>query len=79
MSTPETTHHVLWDVEERTVLALFRLRVTDEGLYGESYRPGEGWVESPGAFDVYRNGQDYDLVDAEEAERLASRMAAGEI
>ena len=74
-----TTHHVMWDEEDSTVLILVRLRHSGGELYGEAYRPGEGWVDSPAAFDVWRNGQDYDLIDADEAADLARRMEAGEV
>jgi len=42
----------------------------------ESYRPGVGWVASSGSLvaDIMRNGQDYDMIDEAEAERLASSM-----
>lgn len=71
-----TTHHALWAGDE--LLALVRLRGGDDGRTGETYRPGQGWVESAAAFDVLRNGQDYVLLAESEAEELARRMEAGE-
>lgn len=72
-----TSYHALWAGDE--VIALVRLLDTGAGERGESYRPGQGWVESTGAYDVLRNGQDYDLLTAAEAEELARRMEAGEV
>lgn len=72
-----TTYHVLF-ADDGTVLALFRHRVESDGLYLEAYRNGEGWVRDSGAAEVYRNGQDYDLIDAARAEALIADMKAGE-
>jgi hypothetical protein len=77
MSVEPTTYHVLRDDEDGTVLALFRLRREPGELHTEAYRPGQGWVDDHRAVDVYRNGQDYDLVDEAEAEALAADMEAG--
>ena len=74
---PTTTHHVLRDDEDGTVLALFRLRREPGALHLEAYRPGEGWVDDDRAADVFHNGQDYDLIDEAEAEALAADMEAG--
>lgn len=71
--TTGTTFHVRRD-DDGTVLALVRLRTDDEGLHGEMFRPGVGWVLDALALDVLRNGQDYDLVDAGEAEEVAATM-----
>lgn len=71
-----TTYHALWAGEE--LLSLVRLGDADSGG-GETYVPGEGWVRSTAAYDVLRNGQDYDLLTAAEAEELALRMEAGEV
>lgn len=68
-----TTHHVLW-ADSDEVLLLIRIRRVGENVYGEVYRRGYGWVEDARAFDVNLNGQDYDLVDREEAEALAREM-----
>ncbi|AEE44627.1 hypothetical protein [Cellulomonas fimi] len=73
MTDPATTFHVRRD-DDGTVLALVRLRTDDEGLHGEAYQPGVGWVANPSALDVLRNGQDYDLVDADAAALLAAAM-----
>lgn len=74
MTDPATTFHVRRDDDDGTVLALVRLRTDDEGLHGEAYQPGVGWVTDPSALDVLRNGQDYDLVEADEASALAAAM-----
>lgn len=73
MSGPWTTYHVLWD-EPGVVHRIVRLRDDGTGLYGEIYVPGTGWESDPRAFDVMRNGQDYDLVPAEEADRLTAEL-----
>jgi hypothetical protein len=77
----QATYHVLRDDDSGTVLAMFRLR--DEpgeppAFHLEAYRPGEGWVTDHRAADVFRNGQDYDLLDEAAAEELIARMEAGE-
>ena len=77
MPTDLTTYHVMLD-DSGEVMALFRLRRDATGAYHEAYRRGEGWVESPSAADVYRNGQDYDLIDETEAERLAATLELDE-
>lgn len=59
------------------MLGLVRLRRSADAVHPEAYHPGRGWVRHPGATDVYRNGQDYDLLDEDEAQRLASDMEAG--
>lgn len=75
MSTAgNTTYHVLRGDDREPVLALLRVRRTGEGAVFERFRPGEGWVESPSAADLMRNGQDYDLIDAREAARLAAQL-----
>jgi hypothetical protein len=56
------------------VLVLVRLRTAAGSTYGERYQPGKGWVEDSHAFDVMLNGQDYDLLDEDEAQELAGRM-----
>jgi hypothetical protein len=69
-----TTFHVLRDHDGRAQI-LLRLRTDDDGLHGEAFEPGTGWVRSAAAFDVWTNGQDYDVIDADEADRLAAGMA----
>ncbi len=76
MSRPEdpwVRYHVMRE-DDGSAYILVRLRDDGMGLHGELFVPGRGWVAHPGAFDVLRNGQDYDLIDEDEAERLASRM-----
>lgn len=70
-----TTYHVMRD-EDGTAFILLRVRYESAGVYGELFFPDEGWVEDVRAFDVLRNGQDYDLIDESEAERLAAEMQA---
>lgn len=53
-----------------------RLREIADALYAECYLAGVGWVEDERAIDVFVNGQDYDLIDAEEAERVCATMDA---
>jgi hypothetical protein len=67
------TYHVMRE-DDGTASLLVRLRHQGAALYGEVFVPGDGWVEDARAFDVLRNGQDYDLIDESEAERLAARM-----
>lgn len=49
-------------------------RIAPGELHTEAWRPGAGWVEDAGAADVYRNGQDYDLLTAAEAEALVAEL-----
>jgi hypothetical protein len=53
---------------------LVRLRDDGAGLHGELLLPGRGWVEDARAFDVMRNGQDYDLVDEVEAAAIVAKL-----
>lgn len=77
MTTHPTTYHVML-ADDGDVIALFRFRRDATGAYHESYRRGEGWVESTSAADVFRNGQDYDVIDEAEAERLAAKLERDE-
>jgi hypothetical protein len=70
------TYHVMREADG-TVFLLLRLRHEGARMYGEVFAPGAGWVEDVRAFDVLRNGQDYDLIDEREAERLIAQMPAG--
>jgi hypothetical protein len=74
MTDPHTTYHARIDDESGDVLVLVRLRTAAGSTYGERYQLGEGWVEDARAFDVMLNGQDYDLLDEDEAEDLAGRI-----
>lgn len=74
MNDREVTYHARFDEESDEVLVLFRLRSEAGGLHGERYAPGSRWVADHYAFDVMRNGQDYDVVDEEEAAELAKRL-----
>lgn len=73
---PATTHHVRRD-DAGGVLGLVRIRRAVGEVHGEVYEPGAGWTTDPSAFDVAVNGQDYDLLDADDADRLAEEMEAG--
>lgn len=76
-SEPEpTTYHVLWSDTNEVILFL-RVRSRAGVVDGESYLKGTGWVEDARAFDVYLNGQDYDLVDESEAADLVRDIEAG--
>lgn len=68
-----TSYHVL-RAGDGEVLALFRLRRTPGELHTESWRAGQGWVEDAAAADVYRNGQDYELLTEAEAAALVAEL-----
>jgi hypothetical protein len=75
--TPDrTNYYVLWSDSDE-VIAFFRLRSESGALHGESYERGRGWIEDPRAFDVYLNGQDYELLDETEADDLVRELADG--
>lgn len=76
MTDREVTYHARFDEESDEILVLFRLRSEAGGLHGERYEPGGGWVVDSYAFDVMRNGQDYDVVAEEEAIELAEQLDA---
>jgi hypothetical protein len=55
-------------------LGAFRLRRTPGELHTEAWRPGAGWVEDARAADVYRNGQDYELLTEAEADATVAEL-----
>lgn len=72
-NTDKTTYHVMIG-DDGVPMTLLRLRRTDGSLFGETYTPNEGWIESAQAFDVMTNGQDYDLIGPEEAAQAERAM-----
>lgn len=74
----KTTYHAMFD-DDGVASILLRLRNEDGELHGETYRPGEGWVRSDYAFDVMRNGQDYDLVDPDDVAAVTAAMDEAEV
>jgi hypothetical protein len=73
----KTTYHALFD-DDGVPSILVRLRMTNGSLFGETYRPNEGWVASNYAFDIMVNGQDYDLLNAAEAADAAAAIDRAE-
>jgi len=75
MSEPATSYHARIE-DSGEVLVLFRLRRADGATHGERYRRGEGWVEDARAFDVTLNGQDYEVLPADEVEAVIAELEA---
>jgi hypothetical protein len=73
----KTTYHAMFD-DDGIASILVRLRKVSGSLFGEAYRPNEGWITSNLAFDIMVNGQDYDLLDADEAAEVAGAMDRAE-
>ena len=76
MIEKDKTNYFVMLNDDGSVLLLFRLRHSEEGLHREGYQKGEGWVDDHRAADVFTNGQDYDLIDAAEADRLIAIIEA---
>ena len=77
MTGRPTTYHVMTDEDSGELLILVRLYPADSEAVGEVYRSGRGWVSDDIVYDVMRNGQDYDLVDADRANALIAQIEAG--
>jgi hypothetical protein len=76
MSASKTTHHARFDEDTDEVLAFFRLRSESGGFHGERYETGIGWTVDNYAFDVLKNGQDYEFIPEGEVEDLIAKMNA---
>lgn len=69
---PPTSYHAL-SGDSGEILILVRLNAPDSPSGWDVYQPGVGWISDDRAFDVMRNGQDYDLLTASEARAMITR------
>ena len=78
LAVAEFAYYVLRGDDDASARVLLRATTTGGHTRYESYRDGEGWGEAPGfaRVDLFRNGQDYDMIDEAEAQRIVRAIEA---